>query len=147
MTYQKNSRPMLVIGAPLLLCLQSKCFIFLITILNSAKKETSSHCQLRLFSANLTCKYLNEHNKVQQLRHKLNKFHRHATNRNGIMCPWTKGGSKSKVTVSIWCGHQLHKYCSASPHGLHQICQLLLWDVTPLFYHGTCKFPDISGEE
>ena len=38
------------------------------------------------------------------------------------------------------------KYCSASPpHGLHQICQFLLWDVTPLFPQGTCKFPDISG--
>ena len=32
------------------------------------------------------------------------------------------------------------KYCSASPHGLHQICQFLLWDVTPLFHQGTCKF-------
>ena len=31
--------------------------------------------------------YLYEHNKIQQLRHKLNKFHRHVTNRNGIMCP------------------------------------------------------------
>ena len=27
------------------------------------------------------CKYLYEH-KIQQLRHKLNKFHRHVTNRN-----------------------------------------------------------------
>ena len=54
---------------------------------NSVKKDTSFHCQLRLFSANLTCKYLNEHNKIQQLRHKLNRFHRHVTNRNGIMCP------------------------------------------------------------
>jgi hypothetical protein len=34
---------------------------------NSAEKETSSHCQLCLFSANLTCKYLYEH-KIQQLR-------------------------------------------------------------------------------
>ena len=28
------------------------------------------------------CKYLYEHHKIQQLRHKLNKFHRHVTNRN-----------------------------------------------------------------
>jgi hypothetical protein len=54
--------------------------------INSAKKEMSSHCQLRLFSANLTCKYLYEHN-IQQLRYKMNKFHRHVTNRNGVMCP------------------------------------------------------------
>ena len=27
---------------------------------------------------------------------KLNKFHRHVTNRNWIMCPWTKGGVKIK---------------------------------------------------
>jgi hypothetical protein len=33
------------------------------------------------------CKYVDEHNKIQQLRHKLNRFHRHVTNRNGIMCP------------------------------------------------------------
>ena len=37
------------------------------------------------------CTYLYEHNKIQQLRHKLNKFHRHVTNINFIMCPWTKG--------------------------------------------------------
>uniref|UniRef100_A0AAZ3QMS8 Interleukin enhancer binding factor 3a n=1 Tax=Oncorhynchus tshawytscha TaxID=74940 RepID=A0AAZ3QMS8_ONCTS len=54
--------------------------------INSAKKYMSSHCQLRLFSVNLTCKYLYEH-KIQQLRYKLNKFHRYVTNRNGIMCP------------------------------------------------------------
>ncbi|CDQ71730.1 unnamed protein product [Oncorhynchus mykiss] len=53
----------------------------------SAKKEMSSHCQLHLFSANLTCKYLYEHKKIQQLRQQLNKFHRHVTNTNGIMCP------------------------------------------------------------
>ena len=42
------------------------------------------------------CKYLYEHNKNQQLRHKPKKFHRHVTNRNGIMCPWTNGGVKIK---------------------------------------------------
>ena len=45
-----------------------------------------------VFSKLNICKYLYiftdvEHNKIQQLRHKLNKFHRHVTNRNGIMCP------------------------------------------------------------
>ena len=40
-----------------------------------------------IFSKLNMCKYLYEHNKIQQLRHKLNKFHRHVTNRNGIMCP------------------------------------------------------------
>ena len=59
------------------------------------------------------CKYLYEHTNIQQLRHKLNKFHRHMTNRNWLMCPWTKGGSKSKVTVSIWGGHQDAVYHSA----------------------------------
>ena len=64
---------------------------FFMLLRNSATtKKTPSHCQLSLFSANLTCKYLCDHNKIQQLRQKL-KFHRHVTNRNGIMCPWTKG--------------------------------------------------------
>ena len=35
--------------------------------LNSAKKDMSYHCQLRLFSAHLTYIYLYEH-KIQQLR-------------------------------------------------------------------------------
>ena len=66
----------------------------LMFIVNSAKIETSSHCQLHLFSANL-------------------------------------------ATSCI-------KYCSGVLNGLHQICQFLLWDVTPLFHQGTCKFLDIS---
>ena len=44
--------------------------------INSANKETSF-----IFSKLNMCKYLYEH-KIQQLRHKLNKFHRHVTNRN-----------------------------------------------------------------
>ena len=35
-----------------------------------------------IFSKLNVCKYLCEHNKIQQLRYKLNKFHRHVTNRN-----------------------------------------------------------------
>ena len=113
-----------------------------IQYINSAKKETSSHCQLSLFSANLTCEYLCEHSKIQQLRHKLNKFHRHVTNRNWKMCPWTNKKEQSVSGVATSC----IKYCSASPlHGLQQICQFLLWDVTPLFHQGTCNLPDISG--
>jgi hypothetical protein len=41
-----------------------------------------------IFSKLNMCKYLYEH-KIQQLRHKLNKFYRPVTNINGIMCPWT----------------------------------------------------------
>jgi hypothetical protein len=33
-----------------------------------------SHCQLLIFSKLNVCKYLYEQNKIQQLRHKLNKF-------------------------------------------------------------------------
>ena len=74
----------------------------------SKKRNVLSLSTAFIFRKLNMCKYLYEHNKIKQLRHKLNKFHRHVTNRNGIMCPWNKGGSKSKVTVSIWCGHQLH---------------------------------------
>uniref|UniRef100_A0A8C7VIM1 Interleukin enhancer binding factor 3a n=2 Tax=Oncorhynchus mykiss TaxID=8022 RepID=A0A8C7VIM1_ONCMY len=35
--------------------------------INSAKKEMSSHCQLRLFSANLTCKYLYEQDSTTEI--------------------------------------------------------------------------------
>ena len=42
------------------------------------------------------CKCLYEHNNIQQLRHKLTKFHRHVTNRNGIMSPSRKGGQNQK---------------------------------------------------
>ncbi len=33
---------------------------------------------------------------------------------------------------------------SCSECGLHQICQFLLWDVTPLLHQGTCKFFNMS---
>ena len=82
-------------------------FNFLL-IINSAKKETSSDFQLFLLSVNVMCVNICMNTKrVNTIRHKLKMFHRHVTNRNRIMCPWMKGGSKSKVPVSIWCGHQL----------------------------------------
>jgi hypothetical protein len=56
----------------------------------SKKRNVLSLSTAFIFSELNMCKLLYEHNKIQQLRHKLNK------------------GSKSKVTVSIWCGHQLH---------------------------------------
>jgi len=32
------------------------------------------------------------------------------------------------------------KYYSAShPHGMHQLCQFLMWDVTPLFHQDICN--------
>ncbi len=38
------------------------------------------------------------------------------------------------------------KYYSAShPHGLHQICHVLLWDVSLLFHQSICKFSNTSG--
>uniref|UniRef100_A0A8C8J8W6 AAA+ ATPase domain-containing protein n=1 Tax=Oncorhynchus tshawytscha TaxID=74940 RepID=A0A8C8J8W6_ONCTS len=55
--------------------------------LNSAEKETPSNCQLCLFSANLT--YVHTQDSTTD---KLNKFHRHVTNINGIMCPLTSLG-------------------------------------------------------
>jgi hypothetical protein len=53
----------------------------------SKKINVLSLSTVIIFSKINMCKYLYEHNKIQQLRHKLNKFHRHVTNRNGIMCP------------------------------------------------------------
>jgi hypothetical protein len=70
---------------------------------NSAKKETSSLSTAFIFSKHNMCKYLYEHNKIQQLRHKLNKFHSHVTNRNWIMCPWIKGVKiKSNSQYLVW---------------------------------------------
>ncbi|CDQ95188.1 unnamed protein product [Oncorhynchus mykiss] len=60
---------------------------FLITT-NCLYKLRKTRNVLSLSTAKLNmCKYLYEHNKIKQLRHELNKFHRHVTNRNGIMCP------------------------------------------------------------
>jgi hypothetical protein len=53
----------------------------------SKKRNVLSLSTTFIFSKLNTCKYLYEHDKIQQLRHKLNKFHRHVTNINGIMCP------------------------------------------------------------
>ncbi len=76
------------------------CFCCLETYLYElSKKETSPHIQLLLFPANFwTCV-----NICITLRHKLNMFHRHLTNTNGIKCPETKEGSISKIS----CVHQL----------------------------------------
>ena len=86
---------------------------FCITIfecnVSSAKKETSSHCQLRLFSADLTCV-----NICMNIR--LNNWERNWTGSTDMWLTEMEycvpeqrgGGSKSKVTVSIWFGHQLH---------------------------------------
>ena len=86
------------------------------------------------------CKYLYKHN-IQQLRHKLNKFHRHVTNRNGIMCPWTKGGSKSKVC----------QYLVWPPAALSTAVHLLLMDCTrfassccEMLLHSSTKAPASS---
>ena len=68
------------------------------------------------------CKYLYEHNKIQKLRHKLSKFHRHVTNINGKMCPWTKGGGvkiKSNSQYLVW-----------PPAALSTAVHLLLMDCT-----------------
>jgi hypothetical protein len=62
----------------------------------SKKRNILSLSTVFIFSKLNMCKYLYEHNTIQQLSHKLNKFHRHVTTRNGIMCPWTKGGIKIK---------------------------------------------------
>lgn len=53
----------------------------------SKKRNILSLSTAFIFSKLNMCKYLYEHNKIQQLRRKLNKFHRHVTNGNGIMCP------------------------------------------------------------
>ena len=47
----------------------------------SKKRNVLSVSPAFIFSKLNMCKYVYEHNKIQQLRHKLNKFHRH-----GIMC-------------------------------------------------------------
>jgi hypothetical protein len=105
-------------------------------------KKRNSHCQLRLFSANFTCKYLYEHNKIQQLRHKLNRFHRHVTNRNWIMCPWTKGGLKIKSNS---------QYLVWPPAALSTAVHLLLVDSTrfassccEMLHHSSTKAPASS---
>ena len=53
----------------------------------SKKRNVLSLSTAFIFSKLNMCKYLYEHNKIKQLRHKLNKFHRRVTNR-------TKGGVK-----------------------------------------------------
>ncbi len=73
-----------------------------------SKKETSPHIQLLLFPANFWTRV----NICITLRHKLNMFHRHLTNRNGIMSPKTKEGSISKIS----CVHQLLWALNSSSH-------------------------------
>ena len=76
------------IGQWTLICFQIRAVLCVIgLLLNSAKKETSSLPTAFILSKLNMCKYVCEHNKIQQLKHKLNKG----------------GWSKSKVTVSIWC--------------------------------------------
>jgi hypothetical protein len=50
--------------------------------LNSAKKNIFSLSTVYIFSKLNMCKYMYEHNNIQQVRHKLKKFHRHVTNIN-----------------------------------------------------------------
>ena len=60
----------------------------LCVFVNSEKKlNVLSLSTVFIFSKLTISKYLYEHNKIQQLRHKLNQFHRHVANRNRIMCP------------------------------------------------------------
>ena len=56
----------------------------------SKKRNVLSLSTAFIFSKLNMCKYLYDHNNIHQLRHKLNKFHRHVTNRNGI------GGDQNK---------------------------------------------------
>jgi len=49
-----------------------------------------------------------EHKKIQQQRQKLNYFHRHLTNRTGIMSPWTKTGVNIKSISQVLVWHQLN---------------------------------------
>ena len=51
----------------------------------SKKRNVLSLSITFMFSKLNMRKYLYEHSKIQQLRHKLNKFHRHVTNRNVIV--------------------------------------------------------------
>jgi hypothetical protein len=75
------------------------------------QKKKRPHCQLRLFSANLTkCKKLYEH-KIQQQTNWTSSTDMQL-NRNGIMRPWTKRGPKSKVSQYLVWPPGI-KYCSA----------------------------------
>ena len=60
-----------------------KIIIITVVIEGAASQHLRSKCQLAFHSRSI----MYEHDKIQQLRHKLNRFHRHVTNRNGIMCP------------------------------------------------------------
>ena len=74
-----------------------------------------------IFSKLNTCKYFYEHNKIQQLRHKLNKFHRHVTNRIWNNVSLNKGGGQiqSNNQCLVW-----------PPAALSTAVHLLLIDCT-----------------
>ena len=48
----------------------------------SKKRNNLSLSIAFIFSKFNMCKYFSEHHQIQQLRHKLNKFHRHVANIN-----------------------------------------------------------------
>lgn len=94
-------KPMLFPQKPSSVCPKALMLFLLFgnTFIWTQKKETSPHIQLLLFPAYFwTCV-----NICITLRYKLNMFHKHLTNTNGIKCPETKEGSISKIS----CVHQL----------------------------------------